>query len=203
MSQYIAGLLLGLGLILPIGSQNIYVLKQSIHLGLPRSLLIGLAAASCDSLLIIIGALGASVALNAVPGLRPTLLIAGTVFLMFLGIRSLRAQLPKADDPASGKDSLVKSVGATISASLLNPHAIIDTVGVIGLAISATADGALPFGIGAISASLIWFILLAVGGSLLSSKLTPKVRQWIDRISGIILIIFALRLAWEALLLIW
>jgi L-lysine exporter family protein LysE/ArgO len=198
VSHYFAGLLLGLGLILPIGSQNIYVLKSAIKMGLPRSLAIGMVAAACDSLLIIIGALGASAALAAAPGLRPALLVAGAGLLFYLGGLALRAPLPEADD-STGEASLPKAALATVSASLLNPHAIIDTVGVIGLAISSATDGALPFGLGAISASVFWFISLALAGSLLAAKLTPKARQIIERASGIILLVFGLRLAWEAL----
>jgi L-lysine exporter family protein LysE/ArgO len=200
MNHYLAGLLLGLGLILPIGSQNIYVLKSAIKMGLPRSLIIGSIAASCDSLLIIIGALGASAALSAAPGLRPALLIAGALLLFYLGIQALRSPLPKEDE-STGESNLRTAAVATVSASLLNPHAIIDTVGIIGLAISSATDGALPFGLGAISASFVWFMFLALAGSLLAAKLTPKARQWIERASGTILLVFGLRLAWEALVL--
>ncbi|MDR2957421.1 MAG: LysE family transporter [Coriobacteriales bacterium] len=200
MNHFLSGLILGLGLILPIGSQNIYVLKSAIRMRLPRSLVIALVAASCDSLLIIIGALGASTALAAAPGLRPALLIAGAGLLFFLGIRALRSPLPEADE-SLGEDNLAKACLATVSASLINPHAIIDTVGVIGLAISSVTDGAFPFGFGAVSASIVWFMFLALAGSLLASRLTSKTRQWIDRASGIILLFFGLRLAWEALVL--
>ena len=200
MSHYLAGLVLGLGLILPIGSQNIYVLRSAIRIGLPRSLVIGLTAASCDALLITIGALGASAALAAAPVIRPALLIAGAALLCYLGITALRSPLP-ADDDSLGEESLPKAVVATISASLVNPHAIIDTVGVIGLAISSAADAALPFGLGAISASVVWFIFLALAGSLLASRLTAQVRLYIERASGVILLFFALRLAFEALVL--
>ena len=200
MEHYLAGLLLGLGLILPIGSQNIYVLKSAIRMGLPRSLAIGLVAAACDTLLITVGALGASAALAAAPLLRPALLVAGAGLLFYLGVQSLRSPLP-ADDDIQGEDSLPRAAMATVSASLLNPHAIIDTVGVIGLSISSAADGALPFGLGAISASLFWFSFLALAGSLLASRLTPLARQWIDRLSGILLLAFGLRLAYEAVIL--
>jgi len=200
MNQYLAGLLLGLGLILPIGSQNIYVLKSAIRLGLPRSLVVALVAASCDTLLITIGALGASAALAAAPALRPLLLVAGACLLLYLGVSALRADVPTADD-SHGEENMAKAALATISASLINPHAIIDTVGVIGLAISSAVDGALPFALGTISASFAWFFFLALAGSLLASRLTAKIRQGIDRLSGLILIFFGLRLGWEAFLL--
>jgi L-lysine exporter family protein LysE/ArgO len=202
MIDYLAGLLLGLGLILPIGSQNIYVLKSAIRIKLPRSLVIGLVAAACDTLLIVIGALGASAALMAVPVLRPALLIAGACLLFYLGVRALRLPVPDEDEN-SGEENLAKAVLATVSASLINPHAIIDTVGVIGLAISSATEGAMAFGLGAISASLVWFLFLTLAGSLLAARLTPKARQWIDRVSGLILLVFGLRLAWEAFRLFW
>jgi len=202
MNQYLAGLLLGLGLILPIGPQNIYVLKSAIRMGLPRSLVIALVAASCDTLLITIGALGASTDLATVPELRPLLLIAGACLLLYLGIQALRTN-ESATDESQGEENLAKAALATVSASLINPHAIIDTVGFIGLAISSAIDGAMLFALGTISASFTWFIFLALFGSLLASRLTPKIRQWIDKVSGLILIFFGLRLGWEAIQLFW
>jgi len=197
VSHYLAGLLLGLGLILPIGSQNVYVLKSAVRIGLPRVLAVGLTAAACDALLISIGALGASAALAAAPLLRPALTAGGAALLLHLGVQGLRAPLPEAED-GEGADSLPRAMLATVSASLLNPHAIIDTVGVIGLAISSAVSGALPFALGTVSASLLWFGLLTLAGSLLASRLTPRARQRIDRLSGALLLLFALRLAWEA-----
>ena len=198
--HYLAGLLLGLGLILPIGSQNIYVLKSAIRMGLPRSLVIALVAAACDTLLITIGALGASVALAAAPGLQPLLLVAGCCLLLYLGIQAFRSQPPDADHE-EGQANLAKAALATVSASLINPHAIIDTVGVIGLAISSATDGAPAFGLGAVSASVFWFMFLALAGSLLANRLSPRVRLTIERLSGAILLLFGLRLGFEALVL--
>jgi L-lysine exporter family protein LysE/ArgO len=196
MRDYIAGLILGLGLILPIGSQNVYVLKSALRIGFPRSLIIGLAAACCDTLLIVIGALGASKALQAAPMLRPVLLLAGSALLLYMGVKALMAKAPD-DSVELGEESLQKAVIATVSASLLNPHAIIDTVGVIGLSISSAGSGATFFGLGAVSASIVWFCFLTLAGSLLASLFTPTVRLWLDRLSGVLLIGFAIRLACE------
>jgi L-lysine exporter family protein LysE/ArgO len=84
-----SGVLLGLALIVPIGPQNVFVLNQSIAVGMPRALAAVVAAGLCDSLLILAGAGGVSAVLTGVPGLRPTLLAAGALLLVFLGIRSL------------------------------------------------------------------------------------------------------------------
>jgi L-lysine exporter family protein LysE/ArgO len=196
--QFLAGLLLGLGLILPIGSQNIYVLKSAIRIGLPRALVIALVAAACDTLLIGIGALGVSAVLATIPLLRPALLMAGSCLLTCLGIRALRSG-PPDEDLGEGQENLAKAALATATASLVNPHAVIDTVGVIGLAITSAGDNAMAFGLGTVFASIVWFMFLALAGSLLASRLNAELRQWVERMSGAILLLFGLKLGYEAL----
>jgi L-lysine exporter family protein LysE/ArgO len=83
-------------------------------------------------------------------------------------------------------------VSRTTSVSLLNPHAILDTVGVLGAAIAAQqAEQRAVFASGTLTASWVWFLILALAASLLRRFLTPRRRQWIDRGSGAMLLLFA------------
>ena len=188
-----SGVLLGLALIVPIGAQNVFVLNQSIAVGMPRALAAVLVAGLCDSLLILAGAVGVSAILTGVPGLRPTLLAAGVLLLVFLGIRSLRTGMVEENALREGQRlSLRAVVSRTASVSLLNPHAILDTVGVLGAAITAQQAGQrVVFASGTLAASWVWFLILALAASVLRRFLTPRRRQWIDRGSGVMLLLFA------------
>ncbi|MGH4020730.1 MAG: LysE/ArgO family amino acid transporter [Pseudonocardiaceae bacterium] len=198
MITFGGGLLLGLALIIPIGAQNVFVINQSITVGMPRALAAVAAAGVCDSILIVAGAAGVSAILFGVPGLRPVLLLAGALFLLYLGVRSLRASAPDDDTKAHESLSLRAVATRTASVSLLNPHAILDTVGVLGAAIAAqeSTQRAL-FATGTLTASWVWFLALAIGASAARRFLTAQGRMWVDRISGLILLVFAMFLAIE------
>jgi L-lysine exporter family protein LysE/ArgO len=86
----------------------------------------------------------------------------------------------------------------TMAVSLLNPHAILDTVGVLGAAITAQAVATrVPFAVGAVVASWTWFLVLATAAHALRRFMTKERRVWFDRISGLILLVFAGWLAVE------
>lgn len=196
MYTFLAGLLLGLALISPIGVQNLFVLNHGIRAGLPRILPITFTISLCDTALILLGALGASALLATLPGLREVLIVVGIAFLLFLGLHSLRTRPEEhsLDTPRKSSAILLQAIGV----SLLNPHAILDTVGVVGGAIAAQAAGErLPFAAGAITASWLWFLLLGGGAAILKRRLTPSVRLGIQRASGLFMIAFATILALE------
>lgn len=196
-AAFLTGLALGLALIVPIGAQNVFVFGQGVSLGMPRALWAVVGAAVCDTILIVLGAAGTSALLDSVPGLRPAMLVAGALFLTYLGVKSLRAKPTDLDDEA-GVWTRGQVLRRTAAVSLLNPHAILDTVGVLGAAITAQAVGTrLPFAIGAVAASWAWFLLLASAAHALRRFMTKERRVWFDRVSGLILLVFAVWLAVE------
>lgn len=196
-AAFLTGLALGFALIVPIGAQNVFVFGQGVALGMPRALWAVLGAGLCDTLLIVLGATGASALLDSVPGLRPAMLAAGALFLAYLGVRSLRAA-PAEIEEAVGTWSPALVLRRTAAVSLLNPHAILDTVGVLGAAITAQAAAARPaFAAGAVSASWMWFLLLAGAATAMRRFMTARRRVWFDRFSGAVLLVFAVWLAVE------
>lgn len=196
-AAFLTGLALGLALIVPIGAQNVFVFGQAIALGMPRALWAVIGAAACDTLLIVLGAAGTSALLNSVPGLRPAMLLGGALFLTYLGVKSLRTKPSELDDQ-SGTWSRGQVLRRTAAVSLLNPHAILDTVGVLGAAITAQAVATrVPFAVGAVVASWTWFLVLATAAHAMRRFLTKERRVWFDRVSGLILLVFAGWLAVE------
>ena len=193
MSAFLPGLLLGLALILPIGAQNLFVLHQALLVGLPRVLAVTVTASLCDTLLITLGAGGAASVLRAAPGLSGALTGVGVAFLVTLGLRSLYAGAPVAEPAAIQRSSAL--VGPTIAVSLLNPHAILDTVAVLGGAIAAQGAGQRSgFALGVISASWLWFQGLGLAGALARARLPASARLWMQRASGLVMLLFALLL---------
>ncbi|MGW8380133.1 LysE family transporter [Streptomyces sp. ODS28] len=197
-TAYLAGLLLGLALIVPIGAQNVFVVGQGLAVGWPRAGWAVIAAGCCDTLLIVAGAAGVSGLLNGFPGLRAALLLGGALFLGYLGVQSWRAREGLAGleggDVLSGRRVLLR----TVSVSLLNPHAILDTVGVMGATISAQPETQRAlFAGGAISASWVWFLFLAVGAAAARRYLTPRRALWFERISGTVMLLFGVMLLTE------
>lgn len=193
LASYLAGLVLGFGLITPIGAQNMFVVNQGVALGALRAFWAVLAAACCDTLLIVAGAAGVSGLITAVPAVRTVLLLAGAAFLGFLGVQALRAAGGRFDGPDAAQWHTARRVVArTVSVSLLNPHAILDTVGVIGSAVVAQPAGSrVVFAAGTISASWLWFSLLALGATRLGVYLRGRAAVWFDRLSGAVMLAFA------------
>lgn len=161
------GFLLALALILPIGPQNAWVLQQGIASSRWRDALpVAAAAALCDTLLIAAAVGGVSLVLVALPVLRDVLRAAGVAFLAFMGYRMWTA----GDGVGAGAESegwtLARRIRYTLSVSLLNPHAVSDTVMVIGAgsAAYAAADGRWAYALGAAAVSWLWFFALALTG---------------------------------------
>ncbi|MBO0880534.1 MAG: LysE family transporter [Mycobacterium sp.] len=197
IGNYLAGISLGLALIVPIGPQNLYIINAGLALGVPRVFLATLATTACDAILISLGTLGAGIALTKFPSVHALLLAAGVLFLGYLGIQSFRATTESISIDAANVGNSRVMARRALGVSLLNPHAILDTTVAIGTAAAASEDivGRVTFGLGAVTASLMWFVFLGVGAATLRKLLTPKIRQTIERLSGTALLVIALMLA--------
>ncbi len=207
--SYFTGLALGLAMILPIGPQNLFVLNSALLGGWRRGTIAALTASVCDTLLIALGATSVAAIFARYPLLRLALLTLGIMFLLILGIGSLR---PVAEAAVSKDGAITANQHATPQAPSLprlvlvgigfswgNPHAILDTVAVLGAAIAAQAATArLPFAAGAVTASWLFFLLLLIVGAAFSARLSRWATRWIRRGSGSLMLVFALLLAIEA-----
>ncbi|MEK3979739.1 LysE family transporter [Psychrobacillus sp. FSL K6-2836] len=167
MEPIIHGVLLAFGLILPLGVQNIFVFTQGVtQPSLLRALPAVLTAAICDTVLIVLAILGLSLIVLQSESLRIILLVAGILFLLYMGkvIWSSKAM------NISGKEALPlkKQIVFALSVSFLNPHALLDTIGVIGTsAVKYSGQQLLFFTVACVFISWIWFFGLAVLGATL------------------------------------
>lgn len=191
----IAGFALGFSLILAIGAQNAFVLRQGLR-GL-HVLAVCLVCAVSDSVLIVAGVAGFGALATAVPGLEQVMRWGGAAFLIWYGVKSFRAAM-SGGDALKAEGAVEQSLGAALLTCLaltwLNPHVYLDTVVLLG-SISAQYEAKPAFAIGAISASFVFFFSLGYGARLLRPMFTsPRAWQVLDGIVGTIMWAIAAKL---------
>jgi L-lysine exporter family protein LysE/ArgO len=193
-TTFIQGLVLSLGLIVAIGAQNAFVLRQGLRREHVGSVVLFCAVA--DAVLITAGVLGMAQALGESPGLARALALAGAVFLAVYGWRALRrARRPQRLNAADGGEGLSRGAAVAQAAAftLLNPHVYLDTVLLVG-SIGAQQPAALRgwFVAGASTASLFWFGLLGFGARWLAPWFArPRAWQVLDGLIGITMWVLA------------
>lgn len=167
----LAGLGTGLSLIVAIGAQNTFVLRQGIRREHVLAV-VGICAAS-DAVLIGLGISGVGTAVGRWPAaLRVTAWIGGA-FLMGYGLlaarRATRPSRLTADGPEGGTEpgSLRTAVLTCLAMTWLNPHVYLDTVLLLGSVANGYGGGRWPFGAGAAAGSVLWFSGLGFGARLL------------------------------------
>lgn len=194
-SIWATGLLTGLALILAIGVQNAFVLRQGIrreHVGVVVMLCI-----VSDAVLILGGTLGVGVLVSGVPAALVVLKWGGVAFLAWWAIRSFAAaRQPSSLVIALAAQSRGSVVLTALAVTYLNPHAYLDTVVVLGgLANQHGYDGRWAFATGAVAGSAVWFMALGYGAQALSRLLsTPRTWQIIDLATGVVMLVFAINL---------
>ncbi len=164
----VSGFVLGLGLIVAIGAQNAFVLRQGLRLEH-----VGAVIAVCalsDVALIGAGVLGAGAVVSRVPLLIPLVCFAGAAFLLGYGLlagrRSLRPGVLVAE--AGGvRTGLGAALATCLALTWLNPHVYLDTVVLLGSMASTYGEQRWQFGVGAALGSVVWFTALGYGARLL------------------------------------
>lgn len=193
-SAGLAGFALGFSLILAIGAQNAFVLRQ----GLRRLhvLPVVLVCAISDAVLIAAGVAGFGALTEAVPGLEWAMRIFGAAFLFWYGARTLWSAWKGGMSLEAGKEaqSLKNAVLTCLALTWLNPHVYLDTVVLLG-AVSAQYDDRLAFAIGAMTASFVFFFSLGFGARALAPVFArPRAWRALDLVIGLTMWAIAIKL---------
>ena len=198
MDSFLHGFVVCFGLIVSIGAQNAFLLKQGI---LKQHVFwIALICFVCDVLLMGVGVLGLGSLIAQSPISSLILALIGALFLFTYGSRSFIAayhgssQLLMQQDKT--KSSLKKAVLVTLAITLLNPHVYIDTVVIVGgIGGTLSFEQKVQFLIGALICSFLWFFGVGYGAGLLSPYFEKR-RTWqiLDSITGLIMYGIALSL---------
>lgn len=177
MTSLLSGFALSLTLILAIGAQNAFVLRQ----GLRRSHVfwVCLTCALSDAALIGAGVAGFGALAEAVPWFESVMRWGGAAFLIWYGLQNARSAW-RGGETLSTEGLAAPSLRATILTVLaltwLNPHVYLDTLVLLG-SISAQYPDRLAFGVGATTASFVFFFTLGYGARLLT-PLFANARSW-------------------------
>lgn len=168
MQAAVAGFALGFSLILAIGAQNAFVLRQGLRNS--HVFAVCLTCALSDAVLIATGVAGFGALVSAAPGLETAMRIGGAGFLIWYGARTLRAAWIGGEvlEAGSGEAARLRPALLTcLALTWLNPHVYLDTVVLLG-AVSAQYADRLAFALGAMTASFIFFFGLGYGARFLA-----------------------------------
>lgn len=198
----LSGVTLGLSLIIALGPQNLFVVRQA--LSGRHVLATALTCALCDAALIAIGVAGVGAAVAALPGLGVALRWAAVAFLAGYALLALRRGLTaRPTEGIIGRDAggRGRAVSTALGFSLLNPHVWLDTVVLIGgVSTAEPPEARASFAAGAMAASLVFFLALAGGARLLAPILAkPAAQRALDLVVAATMGWIAVGLALEAL----
>jgi L-lysine exporter family protein LysE/ArgO len=197
LSIWCAGLLSGLALIIAIGAQNAFVLRQGLrreHVGVVIMLCI-----ASDAVLIFGGTLGVGVLVSTAPATLVLLKWVGIVYLSWWAVRSFAAALKPSALTAAVPRSTGTVVVMTLAVTYLNPHAYLDAVVVLGnLANQQGLGDRWIFAAGAVAGSALWFPFLGYGAQALS-RLLSNGKTWraLDSMTGSVMLTLTIKLTLE------
>jgi L-lysine exporter family protein LysE/ArgO len=187
IASFLPGFALGLGLIVAIGAQNAFVLRQ----GLRRShvFAVCLTCALSDAILIAAGAMGMGALSESAPWIQPIARWGGAAFLVVYGAISLRTALLGGEGltPSLAYDAGRRGAVLTaLALTWLNPHVYLETVVLIGSISTEYEADQIWFVMGAISASFAFFFSLGYGARMLAPVFaTPSAWRVLDLVIGL------------------
>ena len=196
MTIFVAGFSLGFSLILAIGAQNAFVLRQ----GLRRShvLPVALTCAVSDAVLTAAGVAGFGALVERMPWLIPVLTFGGAAFLFVYGVLAFRSAWNGSEGlqaAGAAPEKLWPVLATCLTLTWANPHVYLDTVVLLGGLAARYGEDRWLFGAGAAVASFVFFFTLAFGARLLAPVFArPAAWRGLDILVGAVMGAIALKL---------
>ena len=189
--EFIQGFIIGLSLIIAIGPQNLFIIRQ----GLRKSFvfIVCLICSLSDTILIIIGIAFSSYLSSISPLLIYILKIIGSIWLITYGILKIKNSFKLKEVKIDDKNEIIQNVIlTTLTLTFLNPHVYLDTVILVGT-IALNFQYKLSFGIGVVISSFVFFFCLGYFSKFISKFIqNNKSWFWIDNIFGTLMICYGL-----------
>ncbi|WP_318567415.1 LysE/ArgO family amino acid transporter [Salinigranum marinum] len=200
VTPFVHGLLLAGGLIVALGPQNVFVFQQgTLQPRLRDAAPTVVTAGVADTVLVVLAVSGVSLVVLRYGWLQTVLFGVGVVFLVYVGWAILTSPRLALDPENTTSLGPRRQISFTAGVSLLNPHAILDTIGVIGTSALAYDDrGKAAFTAACLFVSWTWFVGLAVAGSKVSVE--DGGRRWtryVNPIAAAVVWLVALYMGWQ------
>jgi threonine/homoserine/homoserine lactone efflux protein len=190
------GVALGFSIAAPVGPIGVLCIRRTLAHGRVTGLVTGLGAATADAFYGGVAAFGLTALSSLLVSARVWVHVIGGAFLLYLGVRTLLAR--PAEKPAEARGvGMAGTYASTLLLTLANPATIIAFAAVfagLGLGVTSGQGGyaaAALTTLGVFSGSTLWWLLLSGGVSVLRARLTTGALHWVNRVSGAILVVFA------------
>jgi threonine/homoserine/homoserine lactone efflux protein len=187
--------LIGVSVAAPVGPIGVLIIQRTLARGRWSGFINGLGVATADAAYASLAAFGITLLSSLLISAAPVIRLVGGIFLLYLGIRTLRSRPASSSSPApQGSRAHISSFGAAFLLTITNPMTILLFAGIFAGAGLATTDAlcALFTVLGIFTGSALWWLFLSTGVSLLRGRITLRVLLWINRASGVVIITFAL-----------
>ncbi|MGY6213474.1 LysE/ArgO family amino acid transporter [Cytobacillus firmus] len=200
MEPLFHGMVLAFGLILPLGVQNVFVFNQgATHNKFTNALPAIITAGVCDTILIYLAVAGVSIIVFSFEWLKILLFLVGFFFLAYMGWIIWKNTSEINANQEQNRFSARRQVTFAASVSLLNPHAIMDTIGVIGTSsLAYTGYEKWMFTVACIMISWIWFFSLAISGRKFGQfDKNGKFLKYMNQVSALIIWAMAIYMGYQ------
>lgn len=193
MDLYLQGLLLGFSIAAPVGPIGVLCIRRALADGRLSGLASGLGAATADAIYGSIAAFGLTFISGFLIDQKLWLGLLGGAFLCYLGVRTFFSQPAQQAALAQGH-GLVGAYVSTFFLTLTNPMTILSFVMMFAAIVRGSTDytSAATVVLGVFTGSATWWLLLSGGVSLVRARFDRNAMQWVNRISGIIIVTFGL-----------
>lgn len=198
------GLLVGFSIAAPVGPIGVLCIRRTLTLGRLAGLLSGLGAATADALYGAIAAYGLTAISGILVGQSFWFRLVGGVFLIYLGVQTVLAKpaiKPAEVEGLTNAQGLAGAYVSTVILTITNPATIMSFAAVfaglgLGTGVAGAASSqsgrlaAITLVVGVFVGSALWWLLLSSVVSLFRSIANPNTLQWLNRVSGVVLIMF-------------
>lgn len=201
LGLFLRGLIIGFSIAAPVGPIGILCIRRTLSEGRISGFLSGLGAATADALYGCVAGFGLTIISSFLVDQRFWIQLVGGVFLLALGIKTLRSA-PAERPAAATSTGLIASYLSTLFLTLTNPMTIISFAGIFAaLGVAETGGDLLAAAglvMGVFIGSAAWWLLLSGGVGLLRERLSAGILGWTNRVSGIVLLTFGVIAVWNA-----
>lgn len=192
---FFKGLILGFSIAAPVGPIGILCIRKTLEFGRYSGLFSGLGAACADAIYAVIAAFGLTFIANFLLEGQFWLRLIGGIFLLYLGWKTFSAR-PVSQSENVPHTSLVNDFVSTFFLTITNPMTILSFLAIFaGLGLSSIEGDFIQAGVlvlGVFLGSAMWWLLLSEGITLFRKKVSQQMMTWINRIAGIIILLFGI-----------